>query len=296
MGITTVNPLFYNLPFERFLNPDRPSAPDIDMDVADDKRDQFIEYARQKYGDDHVAQIGTFGTMMARAAVRDVARALGHSYAVGDKIAKIIPFGAQGFPVTIAGALESEPELKELQKKDPVVRQVLEYAQKIEGNARHVGVHAAGVVMAPTPTTDFTPIQLDPKGGKIITQYDMYSVEDAGLLKFDFLGLKNLAILADSIKRVKKIQNIDVDVYNVPMDDMKTFTMLSEGRTMGVFQFASSGMTQYLKELQPTSVFDLNAMVALYRPGPMEFIPEYIARKRDASRIKYLDPRLSVAG
>ena len=292
MGITTVNPLFYNLPFERFLNPDRPSAPDIDMDVADDKRDLFIEYARQKYGDDHVAQIGTFGTMMARAAVRDVARALGHSYAIGDKIAKIIPFGAQGFPVTIAGALESEPELKELQKKDPVVRQVLEYAQKIEGNARHVGVHAAGVVMAPTPTTDFTPIQLDPKGGKIITQYDMYSVEDAGLLKFDFLGLKNLAILADSIKRVKKIQNIDVDVYNVPMDDMKTFKMLSEGRTMGVFQFASSGMTQYLKELQPTSVFDLNAMVALYRPGPMEFIPEYIARKRDPSRVKYLDPRM----
>lgn len=292
MGITTVNPLFYNLPFERFLNPDRPSAPDIDMDVADDKRDEFIEYARKTYGDDHVAQIGTFGTMMARAAVRDVARALGHSYSIGDKIAKLIPFGAQGFPVTIAGAIESEPELKELQKKDAVVRQILEYAQKIEGNARHVGVHAAGVVMAPTPTTDFTPIQLDPKGGKIITQYDMYSVEDAGLLKFDFLGLKNLAILADSIKRVKRIQNIDIDIDNLPMDDSLTFTMLSEGRTKGVFQFASSGMTQYLKELQPTSVFDLNAMVALYRPGPMEFIPEYIARKRDSSRIKYLDPRM----
>jgi DNA polymerase-3 subunit alpha len=154
-------------------------------------------------------------------------------------------------------------------------------------------LHAAGVVMAPTPTTDFTPIQLDPKGGKTITQYDMYSVEEAGLLKFDFLGLKNLAILADSIKRVKKIQNIDVNVYSLPMDDQKTFKMLSQGRTMGVFQFASSGMTQYLRELQPSNVFDLNAMVALYRPGPMEFIPEYIARKRDPSRVKFLDPRMA---
>lgn len=290
--ITTVNPLFFKLPFERFLNPDRPSAPDIDMDVADDKRDALIDYARRKYGDDHVAQIGTFGTMMARAAVRDVARALGQSYSVGDAIAKAIPFGAQGFPVTIDGAIESEPELALMYKKDPVVREVLEYAKQMEGNARHVGVHAAGVVISPTPVTDFTPIQLDPKGGKMITQYDMYSVEEAGLLKFDFLGLKNLAILADSIVRVKKIQNIAVDVDNLPMDDAKTFRMLSSGRTMGVFQFASTGMTKYLTELQPSSIFDLNAMVALYRPGPMEFIPEYIARKREPHKVTYLDPRM----
>lgn len=292
VGITTVNPLEYNLPFERFLNPERPSAPDIDMDVADNKRDALIDYARSKYGDDHVAQIGTFGTMAARAAVRDVARALGYSYSVGDRIAKLIPVGAQGFQVTIAKALETEKELAELHKKDPVVRQVLTYAQRIEGNARHVGVHAAGVVMSPTDVTDFTPIQLDPKGGKTITQYDMYSVEEAGLLKFDFLGLKNLAVLADAVARVKKIQNIDVPIYTLPLDDAKTFRMLSKGRTMGVFQFASDGMTRYLTELEPTSVYDLNAMVALYRPGPMEFIPEYIARKRDPRKVVYIDPRL----
>jgi DNA polymerase-3 subunit alpha len=291
-GITTVNPIEYNLPFERFLNPERPSAPDIDMDVADDKRDEFIEYARQKYGENHVAQIGTFGTMAARAAVKDVARALGQPYSVGDRISKMIPFGAQGFPMTIDKAMDQEQELADLFKKDPVVRQVISLAKKIEGNARHMGVHAAGVVMAPTPVTDFTPIQLDPKGGKIITQYDMYSVEEAGLLKFDFLGLKNLSVLADSIKRVKRIQNIDIDIHRIPLDNEKVFTMLSQGRTMGVFQFASSGMTKYLIELQPTRVDDLNAMVALYRPGPMEFIPEYIARKRDPSRVVFLDPRM----
>lgn len=292
VGITKMNPLDYNLPFERFLNPERPSPPDIDMDIADNRRDDLIDYARQKYGSDAVAQTGTFGTMAARAAVRDVARALGHSYSIGDRIAKLIPFGAQGFTMTIDKALEQEPELKEAYDNDGETREILDFAKNIEGNARHMGVHAAAVVIAPTITTDFVPIQPDPKGGKVVTQYDMYSVEDAGLLKYDFLGLKNLAVLADAVKRVKKIQDIDVDPDELPLDDGNTYNMLADGHTMGVFQLASSGMTKWLMELKPTTVHDINAMVALYRPGPMEFIPDYIARKRDPRKVKYVDPRL----
>lgn len=295
-GITTVDPIAFQMPFERFLNPERPSAPDIDMDIADDRRDELIEYAKSKYGEDHVVQIGTFGTMMARAAVRDVSRALGYSYSIGDAIAKLIPIGKQGFPVTIDGALKEVPELKEAYEKDPATREVLDLAQKIEGNVRHVGVHAAGVVITPGPVTDFTPIQPDPKGGKLITQYDMYSITDeyggVGVLKFDFLGLKNLSVLADSVKRVKSRLGETVDLYRLPLDDKKVYAMLARGETLGVFQMAGSGMTAYLKELRPTVVHDLNAMVALYRPGPMAFIPDYIARKRDPSRVKYLDPRM----
>lgn len=291
-GITTVNPLEYNLPFERFLNPDRPSPPDIDMDLADDKRDELIDYVRGKYGNDHVAQIGTFGTMLARAAVRDVSRALGHSYATGDQIAKVIPAPRQGFPVTIESALRDVPELKELYDTSVDAREILDLAQKIEGNARHVGVHAAGVVIAPTPVTDFVPLQFDPKGGKVITQYDMHAVEDAGLLKFDFLGLTNLSVLADSVARVEERLGVTIDTNTIPLTDEKTYAMLSRGETLGVFQFASSGMTNYLTDLRPTEIHDLNAMVALYRPGPMAFIPDYIERKRNPARVKYLDPRM----
>ncbi len=295
-GITTVDPIKFNMPFERFLNPERPSAPDIDMDIADNRRDELIEYARKQYGTDHVIQIGTFGTMMARAAVRDVARALGHSYALGDTVAKLIPFGKQGFPVTIQGALEETPELLELYKRDADAREILDLAQKIEGNARHVGVHAAGVVIAPKSVTEYAPIQLDPKGGKTITQYDMYSIADeyggVGLLKFDFLGLTNLSVLADSVARVKVRHGIDVDLNKIPLDDSKVYEMLTRGETLGVFQMAGSGMTAYLKDLKPTVIHDLNAMVALYRPGPMAFIPEYIQRKRNPARVTYLDPRM----
>ena len=291
-GITTVNPLEYQLPFERFLNPERPSPPDIDMDIADNKRDMMIEYARTKYGTEHVAQVGTFGTMMARAAVRDVSRALGLSYGIGDKIAKLIPFGKQGFPVTIKGALESTPELMEVYKGDADAREVLDMAQKIEGNARHVGVHAAGVVIAPTPVTDFVPIQLDPKGGKTITQYDMHAVEEAGLLKFDFLGLTNLSVLSDSVARVKERLNVDIDMDRLPQQDAKTFEMLARGETLGVFQMASDGMTSYLTQLKPTRIDDLNVMVALYRPGPMGNIDEYIARKNGTSKTTYLHPKM----
>lgn len=292
-GVTNVNPLEYKLPFERFLNPERPSAPDIDMDIADNRRDEMIEYAKQKYGADKVAQVGTFGTMMARGAVRDVARALGHEYSVGDKIAKLIPFGSQGFPMTLEHAMEIVPELKKLAREDKAVQNVLAMARKIEGCARHVGVHAAGVVISPTPLIDYVPLQEDPKGeGKIITQYDMYAVEDAGLLKFDFLGIKNLSILADAVNLVEKIDGIKVDIENVPLNDKKTFEMLAKGETIGLFQLNGSGMTRYLKELRPTRIHDINVMVALYRPGPMANIDEYIARKHKTHPVSFLHPKM----
>lgn len=291
-GITKVNPLEYKLPFERFLNPERPSAPDIDMDYADNRRDDVINYARQKYGDDKVAQIGTFGTMMARGAVKDVARALGYPYATGDRISKLIPMGSQGFPMTIDAAIKMTPELKEMYKNEEDVKEIIDLAKKLEGCVRHISVHAAGVVISPTSLYDYTPTQLDPKGGKVITQYDMHAVEDAGLLKFDFLGIRNLAILGDAVKRVEQRYNKKIDIEEIPLDDKKTFELLAKGETMGLFQLNGGGMTRYLKELMPSTIHDINAMVALYRPGPMECIPDYIKRKHNPSLVKYLDPRM----
>lgn len=292
LRITKVDPLAYKLPFERFLNPERPSAPDIDMDYADTRRDEVIDYARSKYGIDNVAQIGTFGTMMARGAVRDVARAMKFPYVVGDRISKLIPPPKQGFPVTIQGAIDDIPELKELYETDREAQMILDMAQKVEGCARHISVHAAGTVISPAPLWEWTPIQKDPKGGKIITQYDMYTIEDAGLLKFDFLGIRNLTILGDALLLAKKRYGIEVDLEAIPLDDAKTFDMLARGETMGLFQLNGSGMTRFLKELKPTTIFDINAMVALYRPGPLEMIPEYIKRKHDPSLVTFLDPRL----
>ncbi len=295
-GITNVDPLLYRLPFERFLNPERPSAPDIDMDFADNRRDEVIEYVKKKYGEDKVAQIGTFGTMMARGSVRDIARALGFEYGVGDRIAKLIPFGSQGFPMSLAHAMEIVPELAALYKEDADTKTIIEIAKKMEGCARHLSVHAAGVVIAPRPLIEYTPLQRDPKGGKLITQYDMYSISDeyggVGLLKFDFLGIKNLAILADAVALAERIEGVTIDIENIPMDDKKTFEMLARGITGGLFQLNGAGMTRYLKELRPTSILDINAMVALYRPGPMETIPQYIERKHKPALIQYLDPRL----
>jgi DNA polymerase-3 subunit alpha len=294
-GITNVDPLAYKLPFERFLNPERPSAPDIDMDYADNRRDEMISYARDKYGADKVAQIGTFGTMAARGAVRDVARALGYPYAIGDRISKLIPMGSQGFPMTIEKALEIEPELKKMYDKEAEVRDIVNMAKKIEGCARHISVHAAGVVISPDPLTEHVPIQYDPKGeGKLITQYDMHGVgeDGVGLLKFDFLGIKNLSILADAVKLVKQIEHKDIDIENIPLDDPKTFKMLARGETIGLFQLNGTGMTRFLKDLKPTSIHDINAMVALYRPGPMEAIPQYIERKHNPHLVQYLDPRM----
>ncbi len=291
--ITNVDPISYKLPFERFLNPERPSAPDIDMDFADNRRDEVIAYARQKYGADKVAQIGTFGTMMARGSVKDVARAMNYPYTLGDRISKLIPIGAQGFPMTIDRALAETSELKEMYDKEEEVRIIIDMAKKVEGCARHISVHAAGVVMAPSPLTDFTPLQFDTKGEeKIITQYDMHAVEDAGLLKFDFLGIKNLAILSNAVTLAKKIDKTEVDIENVPIDDTKTFDLLAKGETTGLFQLNGSGMTKYLKELKPTTIHDINAMVALYRPGPIESIPEYIKRKHNSKTIRFLDPRM----
>jgi DNA polymerase-3 subunit alpha len=294
-GITKVNPLEYKLPFERFLNPERPSAPDIDMDYADNRRDDVIAYTRKKYGEANVAQIGTFGTMMARGSVRDVARALGYPYATGDRIAKLIPMGSQGFPMTIDKALEEVAELKKAYKEEKETKDIIDMAKKIEGCARHISVHAAGVVIAPTPLTDYVPLQYDPKGeGKIITQYDMHGVgeDGVGLLKFDFLGIRNLSILADAVHRVKKIKGLDIDIEKIPLDDKKTFAMLTKGETIGLFQLNGTGMTRFLKELKPSTIHDINAMVALYRPGPMECIPQYIERKHNPHLVRYLDPRM----
>lgn len=292
-GITNIDPIEYQIPFERFLNPERPSAPDIDMDFADNRRDEVVEYARKKYGTEYVAQIGTFGTMAARGAVRDVARALKYEYALGDKISKLIPMGSQGFPMTISHALEITPELQELYDKDADVKTIIDTAKKIEGCARHVSIHAAGVVISPSALTDFTPIQYDPKGEKkIITQYDMYTIEDAGLLKFDFLGLKNLSIIKDAIDQIEKRFGVHIDVDTIPIDDKKTFEMLARGETADLFQLNGDGMTKYLVELKPTTIHDINAMVALYRPGPIQFIPEYINRKHGKTKITYLDPAL----
>jgi DNA polymerase III subunit alpha len=294
-GITNVDPLSYKLPFERFLNPERPSAPDIDMDFADNRRDDVIEYTRKKYGYDKVAQIGTFGTMMARGSVRDVARAMGYPYEIGDKISKLIPMGAQGMPMTIDKALAETTELRELYEKEEDVRKIIDMAKKIEGCARHISVHAAGVVISPDSLTEHVPLQYDTKGEKkVITQYDMHAVgeDGVGLLKFDFLGIKNLSILADAVERVEKIEGTKIDIENVPLDDKKTFEMLARGETIGLFQLNGTGMTKFLVDLKPTVIHDINAMVALYRPGPLESIPQYIERKHDPTKIEYLDPRM----
>jgi DNA polymerase-3 subunit alpha len=292
IGITTVNPLFFKLPFERFLNPYRPSPPDIDMDFADNRRDEVIAYAVQKYGKEKVAQIITFGTMAARGSVRDVGRALGFSYSFCDQIAKMIPMGNQGFPMTLKKALQTTPELYALYNNNEDVKRLWDVAQKIEGCARHTSVHAAGVVISPTDLTDFTPVQYETGGTQIVTQYEMHAVEDAGVLKMDFLGIRNLSILGDATKIVEKTRGVKVDLLNIPWDDKLTYEKLARGQTIGLFQLGGSGMTRYLEELKPSNIFDIMAMVALYRPGPMESIPEFIRRKHNPALIRYLDPRM----
>jgi DNA polymerase III subunit alpha len=294
LRITKIDPLEYKIPFERFLNPERPSAPDIDMDFADNRRDEVIDYTREKYGEDHVAQIGTFGTMLARGVVRDVARALGLPYGLGDAIAKEIPMGSQGFPMTLERALKDNPEFEKMYKKDAQVREIVDLGKIIEGNARHISVHAAGVVISPRPLIEYTPLQVDPKGGKVITQYDMYSVgeDGVGLTKFDFLGIRNLTILENAVTLVEKIRGEKIDIETIPLDDKKTFDMLARGDTEATFQLNGSGMTRFLKELVPSTIHDINAMVALYRPGPMQFIPNYIERKHNPKLISYMDPAM----
>ncbi len=297
LGITDIDPFFFNLPFERFLNPDRPSAPDIDLDFADTRRDEVIEYVTKKYGRDKVAQIITFGTMEARGSVRDTGRALGFPYSVPDRIAKMIPPGWQGHAMTIDNALEQSPELKMAYTTESDTKKILDLAKKTEGVARHASVHAAGVVIADKPLTEYTPLQRETNGDKIVTQYDMYTVgeDGVGLLKMDFLGLRNLTIIEETLNFIKKHKNKVIDLSDLPLDDKKTYDLLSEAETTGIFQLESPGMRRYIKDLKPNSIFDLMAMVALYRPGPMANIPEFISRKRDSSRIDLPDPRLKDA-
>ncbi|HBK34364.1 TPA: DNA polymerase III subunit alpha [Candidatus Uhrbacteria bacterium] len=288
VDISMINPMTFEIPFERFLNPERPSAPDIDADFADNRRDEVLDYVRGKYGHDKVAQICTFGKMLARGSVRDVGRSLGFEYDEVDAIAKLVPMEAKN----LRQALEESKEFKQKYDTDANVRRILDLAQQIEGCARHVSIHAAGTVISPSALTDFTPLQIDTREGKIITQYEMKAVESAGLVKMDFLGIRNLSILGDAIEIVAKVKGQRIVPEEMPLDDQKTFHLLAQGHTMGVFQLSGEGMTKWLVELKPERVEDLMAMVALYRPGPMESIPEYIRRKQDSSSITYPDPRL----
>ncbi len=292
LGVTTVDPLIYGLPFERFLNKFRPSPPDIDLDVADNKRQQMLHHIVEQYGADKVAQICTFGKMLSRQAVRDVARVLGYPYEIGDRISKMIPPPKQGFPVTIDKALKEVAELKTAYDNEPDTKKILDAAKQIEDTARHISVHASGVVISQTDMNDFTAMQFETKGNKLITQLEMKACESVGLIKFDILGLDNLSILGDAMVKIRSRHGTVINIRKIPLDDKKTFDMLSRGETEGVFQMSSDGMTKWLKELQPTRVDDLMAMVALYRPGPMATIPEYIDRKRHPDKVKFLDPRM----
>lgn len=287
LGITDIDPLKFDLLFERFLNPDRIQMPDIDIDITDRRRDEVMGYLRQKYGEDHVAHIITFGTMAARAAVRDVGRALGISYGLCDQIAKLIPFN-QG----LEDALKL-PEVANLYQTNPDAKRILDAAKHLEGVARHASVHACGIVISESPLTDYLPLQRAPQDDNtIVTQFEMHSVEDLGLLKMDLLGLKNLTIIEDAVRLVSETRNEEVDITKLPPQDEKVFTMLQAGDTTGIFQLESSGMRRYLKELKPTELEDIIAMISLYRPGPMELIPEYVERKHGRKPVVYLHPKL----
>jgi len=287
-GITNINPLKYNLLFERFLNPERISMPDIDLDFADTRRDEVIQYVAQKYGQDRVAQIITFGTMAARAVIRDVGRALQYSYTVCDKIAKMVPFG-----FTLNQTLTQIPEFKQLYESDEKVRRLINLSKKLEGVARHASTHACGVVISAKPLDELVPLQHPTQNDEtIVTQYEMHSIEDLGLLKMDLLGLKNLTIIERTIQLVEKIRGKKIGIDKIPEGDKKTYKLLQKGETSSIFQLESGGMKKWLKELRPSKFEDIVAMLALYRPGPMQFIPEYVARKRKKKRIEYLHPKL----
>lgn len=298
LGITNLNPLDYHIPFERYLYKGRTSPPDIDFDVEDERRDELIEYTRQKYGEEHVAQIVTFGRMEARAAVRDVARVLGHAYAMGDRLAKLIPVGPQGFHTRLEDAINQITDLKELYNSDETNRQTLDLAIKLQGVARHASTHAAGIIITDKPITNYVPLMRDAKANKVMTQYDMYttdlnvSPEALGLLKLDFLGLRNLSILSKAIQLVKKARGIKIDIQKIPLDEKKAYEMIGQGETTGLFQLESAGMRRVAKDLKPNRVEDLMVLVALFRPGPMELIPQYIQGKHDPKKIRYIHSAL----
>ncbi|RJR31626.1 DNA polymerase III subunit alpha [Candidatus Parcubacteria bacterium] len=287
VNITDIDPIKYELLFERFLNPERISMPDIDTDFADTRRDEVIRYVEVKYGKGHVAQIITFGTMAARAAIRDVGRVLGLPYSYCDKVAKMIPMFTG-----LQEAIDTVPELQEV-TREAEGKKLIDTAKKLEGCARHASTHACGIVITPEPLVNFCPEQYSTKGdNEIISQYEMHAIEDLGLLKMDFLGLKNLTIIENTLEILKKALDLQLAIDKIPLDDKKTFQLLKKGETTGVFQLESSGMKRYLKMLKPTEFEDIIAMVALYRPGPMEFIDDYIKGKNGKIIPYYHDKRL----
>ncbi len=292
LGITPLDPLEHGLVFERFLNIERKEMPDIDMDFQDDRRDEVINYVSQKYGQDHVAQIITFGTLGARAAIRDVGRALGMPYGDVDRVARLIP---NVVGMTLNRAMDENSELKTIYQDDEIVHNLVNAARRVEGISRHASTHAAGVVISKEPLTNHVPLQ---RGAKVdgqeavMTQFSMNDIAHIGLLKMDFLGLANLTILGRAREIIRQHRGIDIDLYKIPMDDKKTFALLSAGETAGVFQLEGAGMRRYIKDLKPTVFSDISAMVALYRPGPMEHIPTFIDSKHGRKPIRYPHPAL----
>lgn len=291
IGITNIDPIHYNLVFERFLNPERVSMPDIDIDFDDEGRQKVIEYVANKYGRNQVAHITTFGSMAAKSAIRDVARVLGLSLEKADYMAKLVP---EKLGTTLTEAFEEVPELQEFKKKkDSLESKVLTLAETLEGCTRHTGVHAAGIIIAPDDLLEYIPVKTDKNSELLVTQYDGSVVEKVGMLKMDFLGLKTLTILKDAITLIAKKRNLQIDLNKLPLDDEATFQLYQRGDTIATFQFESDGMRQWLKKLLPTQFEDLIAMNALYRPGPMQFIPNFIARKHGQEKIEYPHPLLA---
>ena len=292
LQITDLDPLRFGLLFERFLNPERVSLPDFDIDFCPERRDEVIGYVRDKYGSDRVAQITTFGKLQARAALRDIGRALGFRYKKINRICKRVPFNPQ-VPVTLDAVVEKEPELRDMMREDLQVERLFTLARGIEGLYRHVSTHAAGVVISDRPLKDLLPLYKDVRTDMLVTQFDMKSVADANLVKFDFLGLKTLTVIQRACAWIAQSGGADMDIGKIPLDDADVFALLGRGETLGVFQLESSGMRDVLRRLQADRFTDIVAAVALYRPGPMDNIPAYIARKRNREPVTYLHPLLT---
>jgi len=288
LGITDIDPLQYGLIFERFLNPDRVSPPDIDVDFCEARRGEVLEYVRQKYGERRVAQIITFGKLKAKSVVRDVGRVMGWSYRDADRIAKMIP---NELNITLDSAVEKNPELKRAVATEPATRQLFDYAKVLEGLSRNAGVHAAGVVIADRDLSDYIPLCRDMKGNDVISQYSMGPLNDLGLLKMDFLGLKTLTVIEETLALIRK-REPDFSLKNIPLDDLAAFALYNRGETIGLFQMESGGMTGLSKQFDVKKLDDIIALIALYRPGPMELIPEYVKAKKGITPIKYLHPLL----
>ena len=289
LNITDLDPLKYGLLFERFLNPDRISMPDIDVDIQDTRRDEVIEYCAKKYGEDHVSNIATFGKMFGRMAVRDVARVLEVPYAESDRLAKLVPPPNQGRHIPLSVSIKEDADLRNEYENNPTAKEVLDYAIQLEGTIRSHGVHACGVVIAPDTLVNYIPLEMAQKG-VVATQFPMGEVEELGLLKMDFLGLSNLTIINNAMRIIRKAYKKEINLSELPLDDKKTYELFQRGDTTGVFQLESAGMKRYLRGLKPTTFEDIIAMVALYRPGPMQFIDSFIRRKHGEEEITYLHP------